>query len=123
MSAGGRRGVSVALAVLGSVLALAGGFALYARSEVFDRDAFADNAGESLKDKQVRAALADPIADQAITRGPDVLINVRPVLLAAVEGVLDSPPFRAVFRKAAHKAYGAIFAKDKEQVALSLNNA
>jgi hypothetical protein len=123
MSAGGRRGVSIALAVLGSVLALAGGFAFYVRSEVFDSDAFADNAAESLKDEQVRAALADPITDQAVDRGPDALINVRPVLLAAVEGVLDSPPFRAVFRKGARKAYEAIFAKDKEKVALSLNNA
>ena len=31
--------------------------------------------------------------------GPDVLVNARPLLLSATEGVLESTPFRSVFRK------------------------
>jgi hypothetical protein len=113
----------MALAVIGCVLALVGGVALYARSEVFDSSAFADNAAESLKDDQVRAALVEPIADQATEQGPDVLINVRPLLVGAAENMIGTTPFRSVFRKGARKAYRAIFTKDKEEIALTLGNA
>ena len=112
--------VSIALAVAGSVLALTGGVALYLREEVFDADAFADNAAETLKDGDVREELEEPIVDQAIDRGPDVLINARPVLVAAVDGVLGSTPFRSVFRKGARKLHRAVFSKDREQIAFTV---
>jgi hypothetical protein len=118
-----RRVASITLAVVGSVLALAGGIAFYLRAEVFDSDAFADNAAESLKDDKVEEALADPIVDQAIDNGPDVLINARPLLLSATEGVLGSSPFRSVFRKGARKVHKAVFSKDREEIALTVANA
>jgi hypothetical protein len=111
------------LAVVGCVLALVGGVALYARAEVFDSSVFADNAAESLKDRQLRAALVEPFADQATEQGPDVLINVRPLLVGAAEEAIGSPPFRSVFRKGVRKAYRAIFTRDKEEIALTLGNA
>ncbi len=123
MSARTRRVASIALAVLGCLLALVGGIAFYLREEVFDSDAFADNAAESLKDQKVEEALADPIVDQTIDNGPDVLINARPLLLSATEGVLGSSPFRAVFRKGARKVHKAVFSKDRDEIALTLANA
>ncbi|MDP9228315.1 MAG: hypothetical protein M3M99_04585, partial [Actinomycetota bacterium] len=123
MSTWRSQAASTALAVIGAVLALIGGFALYARSEVFNREAFVDHTAEALKDDQVREALAAPIADQAIDRGPDVLVNIRPILLSAAEGVLESGPFRSAFRKAARKAYDAVFVKDKDEIAFSINDA
>jgi len=118
-----RQVVSIALAVIGCVLALAGGVAFYAREQIFDSDAFADNAAETLKDDQVQQALADPIVDQAIDRGPDALINARPLLLSATEGVLASTPFRSVFRKGARKVHKAVFSKDRDEIALTVANA
>jgi hypothetical protein len=123
VSARTRRVASIALVVIGCVLALAGGVAYYAREQIFDSDAFADNAAETLKDDQVQQALADPIVDQAIDRGPDALINARPLLLSATEGVLASTPFRSVFRKGARKVHKAVFSKDRDEIALTVANA
>lgn len=123
MSARTRQVASIVLAVIGCVLALAGGVAFYAREQIFDSDAFADNAAETLKDDQVQQALADPIVDQAIDRGPDALINARPLLLSATEGVLASTPFRSVFRKGARKVHKAVFSKDRDEIALTVANA
>ena len=118
-----RQVASIVLAVAGCVLALVGGVALYAREQIFDSDAFADNAAETLKDDQVTKALAEPIVDQAIDRGPDALINARPVLLAATEGILQSSPFRSVFKKGARKVHKQVFSKDRSEIALTLANA
>jgi hypothetical protein len=123
VSARTRQVASIVLAVVGCVLAVVGGVAFYAREQIFDSDAFADNAAETLKNDQVQEALADPIVDQAIDRGPDVLINARPVLLSATEGVIGSTPFRSVFRKGARKLHKAVFAKDREDVAFTVANA
>jgi hypothetical protein len=123
VSAGTRRVASIVLAVLGCVLALVGGVAFYAREQIFDSDAFADKAAETLKDDKVDEALADPIVDQAIDNGPDALINARPLLLSATEGVLDSTPFRSVFRKGARKVHKAVFSKDRDEIALTVANA
>jgi hypothetical protein len=92
VSPSSRRLASTALAIAGSALALLGGIALYTREEVFDSDGFADNAAEALKDRDISEALADPITDQAIDKGPDVLINVRPLLLTAPRGCWRAPP-------------------------------
>jgi hypothetical protein len=114
---------SVVLAVVGCVLALVGGVALYAREQIFDSDAFADNAAAALKDDAVTKALADPITDQAVDRGPDVLINARPVLLAATEGILQSSPFRSAFRKGARKVHKELFSKDRGEIVFTLSHA
>jgi hypothetical protein len=123
VSARTRRVASIALAVVGCVLAVVGGIAFYVREEVFEATGFADNASESLKHTEVQEALADPIVDQAVDNGPDALINARPVLLAATEGVIGSTPFRSVFRKGARKLHRAVFSKNREDVAFTVANA
>ena len=83
---GARRTASLVLVVLGTVILFVGGIALYAREEVFDADAFAQHASESLGDDRVDNAVANPIVDQVIKVGPDELINARPLLTAAARG-------------------------------------
>jgi hypothetical protein len=46
--------VSIALTIVGAVLALVGAILFYARTEVIDEHAFADHAAEAFKDDQVR---------------------------------------------------------------------
>src|ERR687892_1643929 len=123
MGPGARGTLSTVLAVIGGVLAVVGGAALYAREEIFDPDAFAGHAVETLEEQEVREALAEPIVDQAIESGPDQLINAEPLLRSSVEGALASKPFQGVIRKGARKAHKAIFDKEGEQVALTLGNA
>jgi hypothetical protein len=98
----GRRVLSLVLVVVGTVLLFVGGIALYAREEVFDPDAFAQHASESLGDDRVDAPVANPIVDQVIKAGPDELINARPLLTAGVRGVLASESFRDAFRTLRH---------------------
>ena len=102
---GARRTASLVLVVLGTVLLFVGGIALYVREEIFDPDAFAQHASESLGDDRVDAAVANPIVDEVIKVGPDQLINGRPLLTAAARGVLGSEPFREAFRDAAARVH------------------
>lgn len=118
-----RGALSKALSVLGAALVLVGGFALYARQELFDSDAFSRTAARSLQDDSVRAALADPIVEQIVDIGPDELINVQPLLQGAVSGALETSAFRKVFRDAVRKAHRALFGKDRDELVLTISEA
>ena len=117
-----RQRASTFLAVIGAALALGGGVALYLHVEVFDSDHFADNATAALEEDAVREALTEPIVEQAVTSGPDQLINGQPILTAAVEGVLASTPFEKLFRKAVARIHRQLFSKDRDQLPLTLKN-
>lgn len=121
MSTDRRRRLSRSLVVIGSALLLVGSFALYARQEIFDPDAFSRTAAESLREEPVRNALADPIVEQVINVGPDELINAQPLLEGVVSGVLDTGAFRDAFRKGVRKAYRALFEKDPDQLVLTID--
>jgi len=119
----GRRFASLALAVFGTVFLFVGGLTLYLRQEVFDSDAFAGHASQALGDDRVGLAVADPITDEVIANGPDELINARPLLSSAVQGVIESRPFRAVFRDAAARAHRTLFSRDRDELVLNLADA
>ncbi len=123
MNEGRRRVVSTILGIVGTVLLLVGGFALYARAELFDSDNFSETAAKSLREDPVRDALARPIVDQIITLGPDQLINVQPLLTGAVSGALETNAFKSVFQEAARKAHKAVFSKDRDQLIITLQDA
>jgi hypothetical protein len=120
---GARRTASLVLVVLGTVLLFVGGIALYAREEVFDADAFAKHASESLRDDRVDNAVANPIVDQVIKVGPDQLINARPLLTAATRGVLASQQFRDAFRDAAARVHRQLFSRERDELILNIADA
>jgi hypothetical protein len=72
--------VSVVLIVLATVLALAGGVALYMREEIINSDAFADRASDALQRDAVRRVVAREVVVQLFDRGSTDLISARPVL-------------------------------------------
>jgi hypothetical protein len=120
---GARRTASLVLVVLGTVLLFVGGITLYAREEIFDPDAFAQHASESLGDDRVNAAVANPIVDEVIKVGPDQLINARPLLTAAARGVLGSQPFREAFRDAAARVHRQLFSRERDELILNIADA
>jgi hypothetical protein len=120
---GARRTASLVLVVLGTVILFVGGIALYAREEIFDPDAFAQHASESLRDDRVDNAVANPIVDKVIKAGPDELINARPLLTAGARGVLRSEPFRDAFRDAAARVHRQLFSRDRDQLILNIADA
>lgn len=115
-----RRFVATLLVVLGSVLALVGGVALYARQEIFSADNFAQRASVSLRNGDVRSEISDQIVDQIIEQGSGELIQAKPLLEAVVSNVLDSAPFRSIFRKAVVQVHRAVFSRDEGSIVLDL---
>jgi hypothetical protein len=93
-------GASIALAVLGAVLALVGGFLLYARQEIFEPDNLADNARRALEDDRTRLAIAQPIVDGIVDSGSGELVNARPLIESIVVSALASRPAKAAFTEA-----------------------
>ena len=118
-----RRTAATALVVIGTFFLLLGGVLLYARQEVVKSDAFAAHASQALKDENVRAAIGDAVLNQVTTGGGQQLLSFRPALESVIDGVIASPQFRAVFRKAAVHAHDLLFKRDRESVVLDLADA
>lgn len=94
------RGASFALAIAGAILALIGGFLLYARQELFQPDSLADRARTALEDERTRLAIAQPIVDGIVDSGSGELVNARPFIESIVVSALGTPPVRAAFTEA-----------------------
>jgi len=109
--------------VVGTFLLLLGGVLLYARQEVVNRDGFAAHASHALQDENVRAAIGDGVLNQVTTSGGQQLLSFRPALESVIDGVIASPQFRAVFRRAAVHAHDLLFNRDRESVVLDLADA
>ena len=114
---------SFALAGLAGVLVFLGAILLYTREEIIDEDAFADNAAEAFQDDAVREVVATELVVSLIEQGSPDLIAGRPLLETVVGTVLDTAPFRQVFRQAAKESNRLLFVRDKTSVAFDLKDA
>ena len=114
---------SITLAVLAGILVLLGTMLLYTREEIIDQEAFADNAAEALQDDSVRQVVATELVVGLIEQGSPDLIAGRPLLESVVGTVLDTSPFRQVFREAARETNRLLFVRDRESVAFDLKDA
>ena len=110
----GRR--SLALIVLGVVLALAGLASTYVKHELAEPEAFADRAVEALRSEQVRAVIAEQVAVALLERGSPDLVSSRPLLLTAVEAVLETDEFARVLRRSAMTAHGVLLRGDRDVI-------
>lgn len=118
-----RRILATTLVVVGTICLLLGGVLLYARQEVVNPHAFAAHAGHALQDGNVRTAIGDAVLNQVTTGGGAQLLSFRPALESVIDGVIASPQFRAVFRRAAVHAHDLLFKRDRESVVLDLADA
>src|SRR5690348_16567962 len=94
----GRNAASIALAVLGGVLVFAGALLLYARTQVLDEDAFADRAAAALDNEATRDVVSTEIVVGLIENGSPDLVAARLLVQQVVDTVIDSRPFKQVFR-------------------------
>jgi hypothetical protein len=122
-SAGYRPLISVALIVLGALLLFVGTIAFYARTEVINRDAFADRASVALEDDGLRKVVRREIVVNLIDRGSSDLVAARPLLESVVDVVLQSAPFRKVFRHAAVEANRVFFVRDKKNALFDISDS
>ena len=114
--------VSVVLVVLGAVLLFAGTIAFYAREEIVDQQEFADRAVEALEDDGVRLVVGREIVVNAIERGSTDLVAARPLLESVVGAVLQTEPFRRIFRAAAVQANRVFFVREKKNVLFDIGD-
>jgi hypothetical protein len=115
--------ISVVLIVLGAVLLFVGSIAYYARTEVIDQESFADRALVALEDDGLRKVVRREIVVNLIDRGSSDLIAARPLLESVVDVVLQSAPFRKVFRRAAVEANRVFFVRDKKNALFDISDS
>ena len=113
---------SIALTVIGALLLLIGGLALYAREEIVDEDAFAQRTTQTLNQEAVRHAVARELAAEVSNAGPPQLVSARPILESVFEALIDTEQFRRVFDDAALQANRLLFTREKT-VVLKLEDA
>ena len=109
--------------VVASVLVLVGMLALYARTQVIDRDAFADRAVAALDRDAVREVVGRAIVTGLVDRGSTDLVAARPLVQTIVEAVLRTEAFRRVLRRAAVEANRVLFDREGSRVTLDLSDA
>ena len=102
---------SVVLVVLGAALLLAGGVTYYLRTQILDQDAFADRAVAALDDDGVRKVVGREIVVNLIDRGSTDLVAARPLIESVVDVVIQSRPFKTIFRQAAIQTNRVFFVR------------
>jgi hypothetical protein len=114
---------SVVLVILGAVLLLAGCITYYLRTQVLDQEAFADRAVAALEDDRVRDVVGREIVVNLIDRGSTDLVAARPLLESVVGAVIESRPFKSVFRQAAVETNRVFFARDRRNALFDIADA
>ena len=110
----GRR--TLALMVLGVVLALAGVMAGYVELELARPEPFADRAVAALRSEEVRGVIAEQVAVEMLERGSPDIVASRPIVLTAVEAVLETDQFEPVLRRTAVTAHQLLFRGDRDVI-------
>jgi len=105
-----RRVASIALLVVAGFLFPLVVVANWAGTTIFDSDTFSERAVEPLDSQDVRKELARRLTEQLVRAGNQQAVNFRPAFELALEGVIDSDTFRAIFRNAVRRTHEAILA-------------
>jgi hypothetical protein len=112
--------VSRLLVVLAAVLLLGATVTAYLDRTLFDSDRFADHAAAAVRDDRVRTAVADKVTDDLVLRTEPDLVAARPLIAAAVSGVVAGEAFTRLFAAAVRDAHRATFSRDQNTVTLTV---
>lgn len=100
--------------MLAVVLVVAGIAAVYVRHELAEPEAFADRGVSALRSDAVQSVIAEEVAVDLLERRSPDLVAARPLVLTAVEAVLQTRQFERVFRRAAVTAHGVLLRGDTD---------
>ena len=98
----------VALTALASVLAVLGLLASYVKAELGEAERFADRGVAALRSDAVRAVIAEEVAVELLERRSPDLIATRPLVLTAVDAVLETDGFERILRRTLVTAHGVL---------------
>jgi len=99
------------------VLALVAG---YARRAIVDSDQFANRATAALRDGSVRTVIAERVTDEVVLQRQADLLAARPLIEAAVSGIVGGGAFSGLFRTAVRDVHRAVFDRDENTVTLTI---
>lgn len=108
-----------ALLVVAAALTVLGLCAVYVRVELAEPEAFADRGVSALQSGPVRKVIAETVAVELLERASPDLVATRPLVLTAIEAVLETESFERVLRRAAITAHGVLLDGD-DDVAVEL---
>lgn len=106
-----------------SVLLVAATVTAYAARALFDSDRFVDRATAALQDPSVREQIADRVTDDLVLRERPDLLAARPIVAAAVSGIVGGDAFASLFRRSVRDVHRAVFRRDRDTVTLTLVDA
>ncbi|HEY8584889.1 MAG TPA: hypothetical protein VIL49_18150 [Capillimicrobium sp.] len=98
---------ALAVAVIGCVAA-------YVRVELVDPEAFAGRAVSALQSEEVGAVVAERVAVDVLERQSPDLVATRPLVVTAVEAVLETEAFERIARQAMATAHRVILEGDSD---------
>lgn len=104
------------MTVLAAVLAIAGLAAGYVKRELAEPEPFADRAVDALRSDEVRGVIAQQVAVEMLERGSPDIVASRPLVLTAVEAVLETDEFEPVLRRSAVTAHELLFRGDRDVI-------
>lgn len=90
--------------------------AAYVKLELAEPEPFADRAVHALQSTEVREVIAEQIAVELLERGSPDLVASRPLVLTAVEAILETDQFARVLRRSAATAHGVLFEGDRDVI-------
>ena len=108
------------LVVLASVLLVAATLVAYVHRTLLDSEQFANRATATLRDPSVRTLAGERITDRLVLANEEDLLAARPLISAAIGGIVGSPPFRSLVRSGARDVHRAVFSHDENTVTLTL---
>jgi hypothetical protein len=109
------------LLVVGVVLLLCALVVGYLSRALFNSDQFANRATAALRNDDVRALVADRIADQAVRAQPDAIAG-RPLISSAAEAIVGSRAFGNLFQAGVRDVHRAVFKRDEDTVTLTVSD-
>ena len=114
--------VSWILSVLAAIAFATGAVLTYAEHTVFRSDAFADRAAATLDAQPVRDAAARRLTDVVVGVRPD-LVALRPIVELGARSVVGTAQFRSLVRRGALEAHRSAFDAHARGVTLQIRDA
>ena len=117
--------VSLVLVIVATLLLAPAILANWARTQIYDTDAFADSAVVALEDDAVHDALVRQIVDEIVSVSSPDAIAIRPLIEFVTATVVDSLAFQEIFRNSVEQLHRETFGEGDsgDPVALTLVDA
>jgi len=90
---------------------------------VFDSARFAQRAEKVLDSQAVRAKLADEITNAIVNTGPSNVASFRTIIRSALDPILQTPAFRAIFRRALDTGHDYLFTQSGNTEVINLSES